>query len=151
MSLEVLAPSRSRADAVDASLLFLEPSPRKPRVEVSYDAGVLPATELYAPRRVRLQDARPLGASLDADGFELQRHVSRVDDFYDEDLVADLGRAETAQFGSQQVTEAARAGCDVTMCDDFHQISASNFMAATSMPATRRHRCALSSSGCSAA
>src|SRR5512145_2049071 len=98
MSLEVLAPSRSRADAVDASLLFLEPSPRKPRVEVSYDAGVLPATELYAPRRVRPQDARPTGASLDAEGFELQRHVSRVDDFYDEDLVADLGRAETAEL-----------------------------------------------------
>ena len=98
MSLEVLAPPPARAASVDASLLFLEPSPSKPRVDVSYAASQLPASEVYAPKRVRLQDARPIGARLDAEGFALQRHVSAVRDFHDDDLAAGLGRAEAAQL-----------------------------------------------------
>lgn len=107
MSLEVLAPQTARAASVDASLLFLEPSMRKPRVDVSYAAAQLPATELYAPRRVRLHDARPMCARLDAEGFALQRHVSAVRDFHDDDLAANLGRAEAAQLVSA-TTGAAR-------------------------------------------
>lgn len=98
MSLEVLAPPPARAASVEASLLFLEPSQRKPRVDVSYAAGQLPATELYAPRRVRLHDARTIGARLDLEGFALRRHVSAVSDFHDDDLATNLGRAEAAQL-----------------------------------------------------
>ena len=75
MSLELLSPPRARGASVEASLLFLEPSQRKPRVDVYYDAGQLPATEVYVPQRVRLQDARRLAPSLGEEGFALRRQV----------------------------------------------------------------------------
>ncbi|MGH6952253.1 MAG: CmcJ/NvfI family oxidoreductase [Vitreimonas sp.] len=131
MSLEVLPQRRVRPESVEASLLFLEPSPRKPRVDVSYDAALLPATELYAPRRVRLQDARAVGASLDAEGFELQIHASKVDDFYDEDLATNVGRTEAAQLVS-----AATGAARVHVFDHTRRRRAPD---ATRQPSTRVH------------
>lgn len=107
MSLELLSPSRAREASVEASLLFLEPSQRKPRVDVSYDAGQLPATELYLPQRVRLRDARRLAPGLDEEGFALRRQVSAVRDFYDDAEALGPGRAEAAQLVAE-ATGAAR-------------------------------------------
>src|SRR5262245_39777857 len=97
MSLEVLAP-RARATSVEASLLFLEASQRKPRVDVSYDASALPASDLYLPKRVHLEDARRIATSLDEEGFALRRQVSAVRDFYDDAETASLGRVEAAEL-----------------------------------------------------
>ena len=131
MSLELLSPPRARDASVEASLLFLEPSQRKPRVDVSYAAGVLPATEIYAPQRVRLQDARPIGARLDAEGFALLRHVSAVRDFHDDDLAANLGRTEAAQL----VADATGAA-HVQVFDHTRRRRASD---AVRQPSTRVH------------
>jgi len=105
VSLEVLSSLRTRDVAVAGSLLFLEPSARKPRVDVSYEGAQLPATEVYSAHRVLLRDARPLNASLDEEGFALRRHVSSVGDFYDDAVVASLGWVEAAEL----VTEATGA------------------------------------------
>jgi hypothetical protein len=61
------------------------------------------ATGTYEPRTARVNDARPLAASLDLDveGFALADHVSAVQDFFDE--------AETAKTYIPELEEIVKA------------------------------------------
>jgi hypothetical protein len=75
-------------DVVEADLTYLVPSGEKP---FSYNflpppPGQPQRSGRYEPQRVAIRDARPIAwrLSLDRQGFALQRHVSRVTDFYDE-------------------------------------------------------------------
>jgi hypothetical protein len=99
MSLEILSPTRPTKASVRASLLFLEPSGRRPRVSFSYDAATADVSEIYAPHVVAVGNARE-GAprSLDVEGFALVQRASAVRDFYDDDAVQGLGRAEAADL-----------------------------------------------------
>ena len=95
MSLEVL--ERPRDATVEASMLFLEPpADGKPVVEFSYGSGEGQVTAIYAPRRVTIRDARTIAAALDAEGFELVRHRTRVREFRDDAQSGGLGRDEAA-------------------------------------------------------
>lgn len=105
MSVEVLeAPVRDLT--VEAPILFLEPSGRKPRLSFGYNTPASDISEIYAPRRVLIRDGRKLGASLDAEGFTLTRHVS-VTDFGSEADIATTGRDEAAAL-VRRATGAAR-------------------------------------------
>lgn len=93
MSLELLdAPARGAT--VEASLSFLVPSGRRPRMDYS-GPGTGEVSEIYAPRKVTIRDARRLEASLDVQGFQLARWPSAID-FSDEDEIGSIGRAEAA-------------------------------------------------------
>lgn len=105
MSLEVLdAPVRGLA--VEAPILFLEPSGRKPRLSFGYDTPASDVSEIYTPRRVLIRDGRGLDASLDVEGFALARHPSTID-FSDEALISTAGHAEAAEL-VRKATGAAR-------------------------------------------
>jgi hypothetical protein len=94
MSVEVLeAPARNVT--VEAPILFLEPTERKPRLSFGYDSPASDISEIYTPRRVHIRDARGVQATLDVEGFELARQDSAID-FYDENEIANIGRAEAA-------------------------------------------------------
>lgn len=96
MSVEVLdAPVRNVA--VDAPILFLERSGRKPSLSFGYDTPASDISEIYTPRRVLIRDGRSIDASLDVEGFALARHASAID-FTDEALIATIGRAEAAEL-----------------------------------------------------
>lgn len=94
MSVEVLEPP-VRGVAVEAPVLFLEPSGRKPSLSFGYDTPASEISEIYTPHRVLIRDGRALGASLDVEGFELARQASAID-FTDEALISTIGRAEAA-------------------------------------------------------
>lgn len=94
MSVEVLeAPVRDKT--VEAPVLFLEPSGRKPRMRYGYGNDATELSEIYTPRRVLIRDARGLAASLDVEGFALTRARSLID-FTDEDEIATVGHDEAA-------------------------------------------------------
>src|SRR5262249_25205340 len=95
-SLEVLEPP-VRDETVEAALLFLQPSERRPRLDYTTGSSVGDVTEIYTPQTVTIHDARQIDASADVHGFELVRHESSID-FLDDDLVADIGRAEAASL-----------------------------------------------------
>jgi hypothetical protein len=104
MSLDVLdAPTRDVT--VEGSLLFLEPSERRPQLDFS-GPGTGIVSELYAPRTVTIRDARTLRTSLDIQGFELARRASSID-FLDEVEIINVGDAEAAEL-VRDVTGAAR-------------------------------------------
>ncbi|QGZ95913.1 CmcJ/NvfI family oxidoreductase [Terricaulis silvestris] len=106
MSVEVL--ERPRDATVEGSMLFLEPpKDGKPVVEFTYGAGEGTVTAVYAPRRVTIRDARTIAADLDAEGFELVPHRSRVRDFSDEAQAGGLARDEAAAL-VRSVTGASR-------------------------------------------
>lgn len=106
MSLEVL--ERPRDATVEGSMLFLEPPENgKPVVEYTYGSGEGAVTALYAPRRVTIRDARMIAADLDAEGFELVPHRSRVRDFWNEAQAGGLARDEAAAL-VRNVTGASR-------------------------------------------
>jgi hypothetical protein len=98
MTLEVLSPPKPRQTLVRASILFLEPSRRKPRLGFSYDAGDAEVSEIYAPHPILVRDARGAGATLDQEGFTLRRHASAVSDFSDEREAAAFGRSEAVHL-----------------------------------------------------
>jgi hypothetical protein len=87
--------------AVEAQLLYLEPMAAKP-FNYTYDPGegVAQSNAAYAPRRVKVHNARPIAErlSLDVEGFALARRRSSVEDFDDEALVSSLGHAEAARL-----------------------------------------------------
>jgi hypothetical protein len=105
MSLEVLEPP-ARDETVAASLLFLQPSGRRPRLDYTTGSSIGEVTEIYTPRTVTIRDARGIDASADVHGFELVRHKSSID-FLHEDQIADIGRAEAASL-LREATGAAR-------------------------------------------
>lgn len=107
MSVDVLEPARPRVAPVNASLLFLEPSGRRPRLGFTYDAPAAEVSEIYTPRTVFIRNARGCGASLDVEGFALHRHESAVRDFRDDAEASGLGRAEAAELVAE-ATGAAR-------------------------------------------
>lgn len=105
MSVEVLdAPVRDLT--VEAPILFLEPSGRKPRLSFGYDTPAADISEIYAPRRVLIRDARRLDASLDVEGFAMARHASAID-FSDASDIAGTGGDEAAAL-VRKATGAAR-------------------------------------------
>ncbi|MEQ1493689.1 MAG: hypothetical protein ABL932_24410, partial [Terricaulis sp.] len=91
---------------VEAPILFLEPSGRKPRLSFGYDTPACDVSEIYAPRRVLIRDGRKLHASLDVEGFALARHVSAID-FSNEAEIAGTGGDEAAAL-VRKATGAAR-------------------------------------------
>lgn len=107
MSIDVLEPARPRVAPVNAKLLFLEPSGRRPRLNFTYDAPAAEVSEIYAPRTVFIRNARGCGASLDVEGFALRQHKSAVRDFRDDAEAGSLGRDEAATLVAQ-ATGAAR-------------------------------------------
>jgi len=98
MTLEVLSPPKPRESLVRASVLFLEPSARRPRLGFTYDAAAAEVSEIYAPHPILIRDARGADATLDEEGFTLRRHVSAVADFTDEREAAAFGRNEAAHL-----------------------------------------------------
>lgn len=105
MSVEVLEPP-VRDLVVEAPILFLERSERKPRLSFGYDTPASDVSEVYTPRRVQIRDGRKIQASLDVEGFALARQPSAID-FSDEALTSTIGRAEAAAL-VRQATGAAR-------------------------------------------
>ncbi|MGQ0532666.1 MAG: CmcJ/NvfI family oxidoreductase [Caulobacteraceae bacterium] len=103
MNLEVL--ERPRDATVDASLLFLEASDRRPRLDFT-GPGAGEVTEIYTPRSVTIRDARRIDPSLDVQGFALANRASSID-FSREDEITDFGRAEAADL-VREVIGAAR-------------------------------------------
>lgn len=88
-------PAQARTDAatgnagssVRAPLCFIVPQATKPYFKSSALTGGLPEVHFQTEQReVTLHDLRQRGASLslEQDGFELHRHRSRVNDFYDD-------------------------------------------------------------------
>jgi hypothetical protein len=95
---------------VQASLTFTEKTGEKPYVYTwtRQDGG--PQTNaVYAPRTVRIENARPIAAelSLDREGIAVVRQRSAVRDFWDEAQTLGLGHPETAEL-VRQATGAAR-------------------------------------------
>jgi hypothetical protein len=105
MSLEVLE-RPVRDETVEASLLFLQPSGQRPRLDYTTGSSVGDVTEIYTPHTVTIRDAREIDASADVHGFELVRHESSID-FLHEDQIADIGRAEASSL-LREATGAAR-------------------------------------------
>ena len=97
------APQRNTT--TEGSLLFLGSSVRRPRLDFTLP-GTGSVSELYAPRKVAIGDARRLTASLDAQGFELVRRPSSID-FFNEAEIVSVGDAEAAEL-VRDVTGAAR-------------------------------------------
>ena len=131
MSIDVLEPARPRVAPVNAKLLFLEPSGRRPRLNFTYDAPAAEVSEIYAPRTVFIRNARGCGASLDVEGFALRQHKSAVRDFRDDAEAGSLGRDEAATLVAQ-ATGAAR----VHVFDHTVRRSAAD---AARQPSTRVH------------
>lgn len=100
-----LVEATPRDATVQGSLLFLEPSERRPRLDFTRP-GTGSVSELYAPRTVVIRDARKVNASLDVQGFELVRHASSID-FLSEPEIVSVGDAEAAEL-VREVTGAAR-------------------------------------------
>lgn len=105
MSVEVLEP-QVRGVAVEAPILFLEPSGRKPSLSFGYDTPASDISEIYTPHRVLIRDGRRLDATLDVEGFALARQASAID-FDDEALIATIGRAQAGEL-VRAATGAAR-------------------------------------------
>jgi len=105
MSVELLEPP-ARDETVEAPILFLEPSERKPRLSFGYDSPASDISEIYTPRHVLIHDARKMTASLDVQGFELAHAASAID-FTVEAEIASIGRTEAAEL-VRRATGAAR-------------------------------------------
>lgn len=105
MSVELIEPP-VRNVAVEAPILFLEPSGRKPRLGFGYDTPASDVSEIYTPHRVLIRDGRRIDATLDAEGFALTRQASAID-FSDEDEIASIGRDEAAAL-VRKATGASR-------------------------------------------
>jgi hypothetical protein len=96
-----------RDATVEASLLFLEPSGRRPSLAYRYDSSAAAdVSEIYAPRTVLIRDARRIGASVDVQGFAWVHSPSSIE-FTDEDAITSLGRRDAADL-VRDVTGAAR-------------------------------------------
>ena len=73
---------------VQASLTFIVPQDGKPSFHSSALTGGLPKVFFETEeRQVTIRDARPVGLSLDRQGFELHQHETAVDDLYDDDAI----------------------------------------------------------------
>ncbi|MBS0384940.1 MAG: methyltransferase [Proteobacteria bacterium] len=97
MTLDIIIPPRPKRATTEGSLLFLESTGGRPSVNFEREAtGAF--SDLYAPHKVVLRDARACAPRLDTEGFALLRHRSRVRDFWDETEVGSRGRAEAAEI-----------------------------------------------------
>lgn len=87
--------------AVEAELNYLAPTSNKPRT-YTYDppVGVPQTTIVNDPRKVEIHDVRPIAPtiSLDAEGFGVLQHRSRVSGFEDEDEIRASYYPETADL-----------------------------------------------------
>jgi hypothetical protein len=96
--------------SVEAELNYLAPNSSKPRT-YTYDppAGVPQTTIVNDPHKVEIHDARPIASSisLDAEGFVVLQHRSRVSGFEDEDEIRTIYYPETADL-LKDVTGADR-------------------------------------------
>jgi hypothetical protein len=96
--------------SVEAELNYLAPTSSKPRT-YTYDppAGVPQTTIVNDPHKVEIHDARPIASSisLDAEGFVVLQHRSRVSGFDDEDEIRTIYYPETADL-LKDVTGADR-------------------------------------------
>jgi hypothetical protein len=96
--------------SVEAELNYLAPTSSKPRI-YTYDppASVPQTTVVNDPHKVEIHDARPIAStiSLDAEGFGVLQHRSRVSGFDDEDEIRTIYYPETADL-LKDVTGADR-------------------------------------------
>jgi hypothetical protein len=96
--------------SVEAELNYLAPTSSKPRT-YTYDppAGVPQTTVVNDPHKVEIHNARPIAStiSLDAEGFGVLQHRSRVSGFDDEDEIRTIYYPETADL-LKDVTGADR-------------------------------------------
>ena len=96
--------------SVNAQLNYLAPTAEKPRT-YAYDppAGVARTTAVNEPHEVAIRDARPVASrlSLDAEGFALLRHRSRVSGFDDEHEIRSVYYSESEEL-LKDVTGADR-------------------------------------------
>jgi hypothetical protein len=95
------------APGVEAEINYLTgPSPVNRRF---VSAGVEINTGSYAPQRVKIRNARPFQQRLGfhSHGFVIERHPSRVDDFFDKPQVEAIYPAEAAAI-VRQMTGATR-------------------------------------------
>ncbi len=129
MPVHVLEP-QARDATVEASVLFLEPSGRKPRLSFGYDTSVSDISEIYTPRRVLIRDARRINAALDVHGFERAQHTSAIG-FDQESDIATIGRAEAA--------ELVRASTGATRVVVFDHTLRKRAPTAARQPSTRVH------------
>jgi hypothetical protein len=97
-------------DAVDGAINFAEPTAEKPYTYTYRPPEGVPATNIRpVSHTVRIENARPLAASLGVDlqGFQILAHRTAVRDFWDEAQTLALGHPETAEL-VKAVTGAAR-------------------------------------------
>jgi hypothetical protein len=84
--------------SVEAELNYLAPTSSKPRT-YTYDppAGVPQTTIVNDPHKVEIYDVRPIAStiSLDAEGFDVLQHRSRVRGFDNEDEIRTIYYPET--------------------------------------------------------
>ena len=96
--------------SVEAELNYLAPNSNKPRT-YTFDppAGVPQTTIVNDPRKVEIHDARPIAStvSLDAEGFVVLQHRSRISGFDNEDEIRTIYYPETADL-LKDVTGADR-------------------------------------------
>jgi hypothetical protein len=106
-----LAPNEiATLSSVEAELNYLAPTSGKPRT-YTYDppAGVPQTTIVNDPHKVEIYDARPIAStiSLDAEGFGVLQHRSRVGGFHNEDEIRAIYYPETEEL-LKDVTGADR-------------------------------------------
>ena len=91
------APVAQTDGDVRAALTFIVPQDTKPYFESAALTGGVPKVHFRTEdRAVAIRDMRPMRdtLSLDRQGFELHRHDTTVDNFYDNDAVDELYRRE---------------------------------------------------------
>ncbi|MDP6389986.1 MAG: CmcJ/NvfI family oxidoreductase [Alphaproteobacteria bacterium] len=92
------------AEYVVSELNFLDPGVEKPQTFIyPPTSGKDPMRPKLDPHEVRIYDARDIAdtLSLDKQGFELMRHQSRVENFYDDGQVEAVYYAETEALVKQ--------------------------------------------------
>lgn len=109
-AIKISAERTTASPAVEAGLLYLEPTSVKPR-SLEYDPppGVPRTTAAYREHRVTIRDVRPIAAalSLDTEGFELLQAPTRVRNFAGGDEITTQYYAETIAL-LREVTGASR-------------------------------------------
>lgn len=130
MTLDLIDVPRNRSTTVEAKLNYLAAADARPVVSFT-DSARGDTSAVFAPRTVKIHDARGLGARLDIHGFELVRHASSVADFDDPDWVAIVGHGE-----AEQIVQAATGARRVYVFDATRRTRAAD---APRQPSTRIH------------
>lgn len=99
-------------DEVEAELLFVDPAGDSPRVHLAKPSEVDPERTrgTFVSRTMAVRNGRRLGreASLDEEGFAFIRHVSKVEDFYNDAEIRAVYYPEIEAL-VKQFTGASRA------------------------------------------